>query len=73
MSWFTKSETCPVCENPMPTEPTTLAYVDTSDIRKTTDQQHLVQPENYAETCGRCGNFEGQNLLDIKQGNIGEF
>lgn len=73
MSWFTKSETCPVCENTMPTEPTPLAYVDTSDLRKTPDQQHFVKPENYAETCGECGAFEGQNLSDIKQGNIGEF
>ena len=50
-----------------------MAYVDTSDLRKTPDQQHFVQPENYAETCGKCGAFEEQNLSDIKQGNIGEF
>lgn len=57
----------------MPTEATPLTYVDTSTTQKHVDQQHFVKAENYVETCGECGDFEGQNLPDILSGNIGEF
>lgn len=78
MSWLTnifkpEPEACPVCSNEMPTEPAPLAYVDTSTISKPADQQHFVKTENYAETCGKCGDFEGQNLPNILTGDIGEF
>lgn len=85
MSWLSsifkpESETCPVCESDMADAKTgiPITYVDsgippTGGGRETDDWSPKIPKQDYDETCGRCGDFAGESLQQIKQGQIGEF
>lgn len=85
MSWLTdifksERETCPVCNSDMADQKTEcpVTYVDSGippsgGGRETDDFAPKIHPQDFDETCGWCGDFAGESLRDIKQGNIGEF